>query len=109
LLPSFVFFFFDAAFLALICLATARWLWRSSLVSSFVGFPFAFATGPAREFLVITAIIVLIATKAHNATEEVAGRLFSGITTEVTTEISYQIVAAAAAASTAATTTTSPT
>jgi hypothetical protein len=47
-------------------------------------------------------IIVVIATK------ELVDRLFSGITTEIITNISYRIVAAAAAAS-SATTTSSPT
>jgi hypothetical protein len=43
------------------------------------------------------------------ATQEAVDRLFSGIITEISTEISYQIVVAAAAAPTATTTTTSPT
>jgi hypothetical protein len=60
--------------------------------------------GPAREFLILLAIIVIIVTKAHVVTKEIADRLFSGIITEIITEISYQIVAAAAAASTATTT-----
>jgi hypothetical protein len=69
------------------------------------------ATGPARECLIPLITTAIIVTKAHIVTKKVADRLFSGTTTEITTDISYQIVAAAAAAaaSTATTTSTSPT
>jgi hypothetical protein len=43
---------------------------------SAVGFPFAFATGPAREFLTPLVIAVILATKSHVVTKEVVDRLF---------------------------------